>query len=223
MCSLDFPRAHACPLPGHHPTLPHPTPPEPPTVALLILGLILFLGGHAIAIVAPGQRAALLARLGRGPYMGLYSLVSAAGFVLVIYGFGAARADTVVLWNAPAFGRPLAVALNFVALILLGAYLVPAGRIKAAIGHPMMIGTALWSVGHLLANGTLADLVLFGSFLAWALADLASLYARDRAAGTVRVAGPPLNDAIAIGIGIALFAALVLFGHRYLFGVSPLG
>ena len=191
-------------------------------MALLIVGLVVFLGVHMVQAAAGGWRAGLIARVGEGPYKGLYSGVSLAGFVLIVWGFGIARHDTVVLWTPPGFAGAFASILNLAALIFIGAFLAPAGRLKAAVGHPMVIGTILWAVGHLIANGTLADVVLFGAFLAWAAVDLVTLYARDRAAAVVRAPGPEGNDAIAAGIGIVLWGAFILFAHRWLFGVSPL-
>lgn len=190
---------------------------------LLILGLILFLGIHTIQIAAPAQREAMIARMGLGPFRGLYSLVSIVGFVLIIWGFGLARADTVGVWSPPVWTRHLAIALNLVAFILLAVYGFPAGRIKAAIGHPMVTATVIWSAAHLLANGTLADIVLFGAFFVWAGADLVSLYARDRAEGIVRQPKAPMNDLYAVILGVVLWAVFLLFLHRWLFGVSPLG
>ncbi|MFO1183172.1 MAG: NnrU family protein [Bauldia sp.] len=192
-------------------------------MALLILGLILFLGTHSLMIAAPGLRASLVGRLGEQPFKGLYALLSLAGFVLIVIGFGQARADTVVLWNPPVWARHVTITLVLIAFVLLAAYGGPPGRIKPAVRHPMVVGTIVWAIGHLVANGTLADLVLFGAVLAWAVFDLVSLLARDRAVGRIPVAGPPVNDAVAIGLGVLLWAFFLFIGHRWLFGVSPLG
>jgi uncharacterized membrane protein len=189
---------------------------------ILILGLVLFLGAHSLQIVAADWRQAMLARLGEGPWKGLYSLVAAVGLVLIVWGYGLARQDPVVLWLPPEWLKHLAVALNLVAFVLFAAYLVPAGRMKARIGHPMVVAVKTWAFAHLLANGTLADVVLFGAFLAWAIADFISNRRRDRAEGRVRVAGPARNDALAVAIGVVIWAAFVWRLHQWLIGVSPL-
>ena len=189
---------------------------------VLILGLVLFLGIHSMQIVAADWRLTMIARLGEGPWKGLYSLVSAVGLVLLVWGYGLARQDPVVLWFSPLWLKHVAVALNLVAFILFAAYIVPAGRIGARIGHPMILAVKTWAFAHLLANGTLADVVLFGAFLVWALAAFRSSRQRDRAAGTVRVAGPARNDAIAVVVGALIWAAIVWLLHDWLIGVSPL-
>ena len=189
---------------------------------VLILGLLVFLGSHLVRVAADGWRSRMIARIGEGPWKGLYSLVSLAGLVLIVWGYGLARQEPVVLWDPPLWTRHVAVTLNLVAFILLAAFLVPAGWIKARLGHPMLLSVKVWAFAHLLANGTLADLLLFGSFLAWAIVDFAANRRRDRAQGTVRVAGPLRNDVIAVVVGVAIWAALVWRVHEWLIGVSPL-
>lgn len=189
---------------------------------VLILGLVIFLGLHSVRIFAEDWRRGMIRRLGEGPWKGFYSLASAVGLVLIVWGYGIARQDPTVLWTSPLWLRHVAVALNLLAFILFAAYLVPAGRIKARLGHPMVLSVKVWAVAHLFANGTLADLLLFGGFLAWAIADFAASRRRDRALGTVRVAGPPRNDAIAVGLGVVIWAAIVWRLHQWVIGVSPL-
>lgn len=189
---------------------------------VLILGLVIFLGAHSIRIFAEGWRRDLIARLGDGPFKGIYSLLSIIGFVLIIWGYGAARQDPVLLWVAPVWLKHLAVLLNLIAFVLIGFYAVPSGRIKARLGHPMILGVKVWAFAHLLANGTLADLILFGSVLVWAIADFAASRRRDREAGTVRIAGPAKNDAIAVLVGVVVWAVLVFGLHEWLIGVDPL-
>ncbi len=189
---------------------------------VLILGLIIFLGAHSARILAEDWRKTLIARLGEGPWKGIYSLASAVGLVLIVWGYGMARQDPILLWISPVWLKHLAVALNLVAFVLLGAYLVPAGRIKARLGHPMILAVKVWTFAHLLANGTLADLFLFGSFLVWAVTDFVASRRRDRATGMVRIAGPARNDIIAVVVGVAIWAVLVWGLHEWLIGVSPL-
>jgi uncharacterized membrane protein len=191
-------------------------------MAVLILGLVIFLGVHSVRIAAEDWRRWMIARLGEGPWKGLYSLVSILGFVLIIWGYGMARPDSAVLYEPPVWLKHTAVLLNLVAFILLGFYLVPSGRVKARLGHPMILGVKTWAFAHLLANGRVVDLVLFGGFLAWAILDFRASRVRDRAAGTVRIAGPARNDALAVAAGVLIWAAFLWRLHVWLIGVSPL-
>ena len=142
--------------------------------------------------------------------------------MLIVWGYGLTRLDPVVLWSPPVWTRHIAILLNLVAFILLAAFLVPPGRIKARLGHPMLLAVKVWALAHLLANGTLADLILFGSVLIWAIVDFAASRRRDRALGTVTSPVPRRNDAIAVGLGVVLWAAMVWRLHVWLIGVSPL-
>lgn len=189
---------------------------------VLILGLLIFLASHSVRIFGEGWRQGMVARLGEGPWKGIYSLVSLLSIVLIVWGYGLARLDPVVLWNPPVWSKHIAVTLNLVAFVLLAVFLVPSGRIKARLGHPMLLSVKVWAFAHLLANGTLADLLLFGSLLVWAVVDFAASRRRDRRNGTVRIAGPARNDAIAVALGVVLWAALVWRVHYWLIGVSPL-
>ena len=190
-------------------------------MTMLIAGLVLFLGTHSLAIVAPALRNRLAARLGEWPWKGLYSIVAVVGFVLVVVGFGAARGAPVVLYAPPAWLRSIAIVLLAPAFpMLLAAYLP--GHIQATLRHPMLAATKTWALAHLLATGRLADVVLFGAFLAWAVVDRISLGRRPAAAIRTLPAGR-FNDAIAVLVGLGLYAALLLGLHQRLFGVAPLG
>jgi uncharacterized membrane protein len=191
-------------------------------MAVLILGLLIFLGSHSVRIFGEGWRQGRIGRMGEGGWKGLYSLVSLVGLALIVWGYGLARLDPVVLWGPPVWTQHLAITLNLIAFVLFAAFLVPAGRIKARLGHPMILSVKVWAFAHLLANGTLADLLLFGSFLLWAIVDFAASRRRDRRLGTVRPAGPVRNDLIAVVLGVALWAAMLLRVHEWLIGVSPL-
>lgn len=190
-------------------------------MTLFLIGLILFLGIHSVSIVAPEWRNAQLANRGEPAWKGLYTLVSLIGFALLVYGYGLARQSPVVLYAPPMYLRHVALLLMVpVFPLLLAAYLP--GRIQAAAKHPMLLATKLWATAHLLANGTLADVLLFGGFLAWAVADRISL--KRRAPRTTPGAPPsPMNDAIALGGGLLLYFVFILWAHRWLMGVSPLG
>lgn len=189
----------------------------------LILGLLLFLGAHSVRIFADGWRSRQLARLGEGKWKGLYSVVSAIGFVLIIWGYGLARADPVLLWSPPLWTRHVAALLTVPAFMLLAAAYVPGTRIKARLGHPMVAGVKLWAFAHLLANGTLPAVVLFGAFLVWAVADFASARRRDRRAGTVYPPGSLVRDALAVVAGLVAWAAFAFLLHGWLIGVRPFG
>ena len=138
-------------------------------MTLLILGLILFLGMHSVRVFADDWRSAQIRRVGPQAWKGIYSVLSVAGFVLLVWGYGEARSAPVVLWTPPTGLRHLAALLTLVTFVLLAAAYVPGTRIKRAVGHPMVAGTKAWALAHLLSNGTLADVLLFGGFLAWAV------------------------------------------------------
>lgn len=191
-------------------------------MVVLVLGLVIFLGVHSVRVFGEGWRKQTIARVGEGPWKGLYALASIVGFILIVWGYGLTRLDPVVLWSPPVWTRHLAILLNLVAFILLAAYLVPAGNIKARLKHPMLLAVKTWAIAHLLANGTLADVILFGSVLIWAVLDFSASRRRDRALGTVYVAGPASRDAIAVGLGVVLWAAILWRLHVWLIGVSPL-
>ena len=190
-------------------------------MALFLVGLVLFLGVHSVAIVAPAWRDAQVARSERA-WKGAYSLLSIAGFALLLYGYGMARQTPVVLWAPPTALRHFALLLMLpVFPLFLAAYLP--GRIKSATRHPMLLSVKLWATAHLLANGTLVDVILFGAFLAWAVLDL--IAAKRRAVPRAIPGAPPsaLNDAIALVAGLAIYAAFLGGVHRWMIGVSPLG
>jgi uncharacterized membrane protein len=190
-------------------------------MALFLVGLVIFLGLHSVSIVAPAWRDAQVARLGEGAWKGLYSVVSIIGFVLMLYGYGIARQSPVVLYSPPAALRHLTLLLMLPVFPLFIAAYMP-GRIKRATKHPMLLAVKLWALAHLLANGTLNDVVLFGGFLAWAVIDHISV---KRRAGVRAVPGAPagpLNDVIVVIAGLGLYVFVLLWAHLRLIGVSPL-
>lgn len=187
----------------------------------LIIGLALFLGVHSVRIVADGWRSAMIERLGGNAWKALYSIVALLGLVLIVTGYGEARADPVLLWSPPVWARHLAALLTLVGFILLAAAYVPGNSIKAAVGHPMVAGVKVWAFAHLLATGTLAGAVLFGSFLAWAIVDFLSSRRRDRLSAVVRSGTLP-RALLATAVGVVLWAVFAFWLHRLLFGVAPL-
>lgn len=191
-------------------------------MTILILGLILFLGAHSTRIVAAGWRDAMIVKLGTNGWKGAMSVVSLAGLVLIVVGYAAARTEPVVLWSPPLWTRHAASLLTLAAFVLLAAAYVPLNRIKAAVGHPMVAGVKLWAFAHLLANGMLADVVLFGTILAWAIADFIAARRRDRAAGVVYNSAT-IPTVVTVLLGLALWAAFAFWLHRVLIGVAPFG
>jgi uncharacterized membrane protein len=192
-------------------------------MSLLILGLVLFLGTHSVRIVADDWRGARIARLGLMPWKGIYAVISIIGFVLIVWGYGQARGNPTVLYSPPVWTRHIAALLTVPAFILLVAAYIPGTRIKRAVGHPMVAAVKIWAFAHLLSNGTLADVVLFGAFLAWAVADYIAARRRDRAAGTVYAVGPVSRDIAAVAIGLAAWAAFAFWLHAAWIGVRPFG
>jgi uncharacterized membrane protein len=188
-------------------------------MTILIVGLILFLGIHSISIFAPAFRDGMAARFGAGPWRGVYSLISLVGFVLLIWGYGLARREPVVLYSPPFWTHYVTAVLMLPVFPLLFAPYLP-GRIKAALKHPMLVAVKLWAIAHLISNGTLADVVLFSAFLLWAVADRISY--KHRTQRPLRGAPPAArNDVIVVIAGLALYVAFVLWLHLKLIGVQP--
>lgn len=190
-------------------------------MAVLILGLIIFLGAHSVRIVAEPLRLRTIGRIGELPWKGLYSLVSLAGFVLIVIGYGEARQLGLPLYDPPTFTRHIASLLMLPAMVLLVAAYVPRNHLKARFGHPMLLAVKLWALAHLLSNGRAAEVLLFGAFLAWAVADFIAARRRDRAAATVYPAGEGLRTVIVVVAGVLLWAVFAAVLHQSLIGVAP--
>jgi uncharacterized membrane protein len=189
----------------------------------LIVGLVVFLGPHSIGILAPQWRAAQIGRLGAHRWKLVYSAASLIGLALVIWGYGLARADSTVLWTASAPLRHVTELLAVVAFILVAAAYVPGTHFKSALGHPMTAGVGVWALGHLLSNGSLRDVILFGAFLAWSIVVFATRRRRDREAGVTYPPGHGKRDAIAIVAGVVVALVFARFLHGPLIGVRPFG
>jgi len=203
-------------------------------MALLILGLVLFLGAHSTRIFAENWRQAVLERLGEKAYKGVYTLVSLLGFGLIIYGFDQVRWDSPALWMPPVWVKHVAALLMLLSLVLLACAHAPRNAIKAKLHHPMVLSVKVWALAHLLANPRVADLVLFGAFLLWSVLNFRAARKRDRLAAALAQetgeAGTLLVTEVsaaatwrAVGIGVVVWAVLLSRGHEWLFGVSPLG
>lgn len=187
---------------------------------VLVIGLIVFLGIHSILIFKPGLNQRMIAQYSENAWKGSYSVISIVGFVLIVYGYGLARQAPSMAYIPPSGLRHLTHLLMLPVFILLFATYFP-GRIKSAIKHPMLWATILWAVAHLLSNGTWADVLLFGGFLVWAVADLVSMSKRPpKAIPTL----PPkrFNDLICIVGGLVVYALFFGVLHRWLIGVAPM-
>lgn len=190
---------------------------------VLVIGLLIFLGVHSTRMFAPQWRAKKIDKMGLGGWKAAYSIAAIVGLVMIVWGYGQARLDPTWLWVPPVWTRHLAALLTIPAFILLVATYVPHTHIKARVGHPMLLGVKFWAIAHLLANGTLADLLLFGGFLAWAVPLYIVSRKRDRMAGVRYPAGRISRDAIAVVVGLALWVAFALWLHVLLIGVKPFG
>ncbi len=203
-------------------------------MALLTLGLVLFLGAHSTRIFAENWRQAALERLGEKAYKGAYALVSLVGFGLLIVGFDQVRWDSPAMWTPPVWVKHVAALLMLLSLVLLASAYAPRNAIKAKLHHPMVLSVKVWALAHLLANPRVADLLLFGAFLLWSVLNFRAARKRDRLAaasaqetgGAGRLPAPQVSLAAtlrAVGIGVVVWAILLSHGHVWLFGVSPLG
>ena len=188
-------------------------------MTLLIVGLVLFLGVHSVSIIARGWRDGMVERLGEGPWKGLYSLVSLVGFGLVIYGWTQARLSPVLIWMPPAGLRHAVMLLMLPVFILLLAVYLPGRISRMAGGHPMLLATKIWASSHLLANGYLHEMLLFGGFLVWGVADRISMKRRGPGPAAGAAEGGR-NDVLAVIGGLALYAVTVLWGHQWFAGVG---
>ncbi|MET1415097.1 NnrU family protein [Roseibium sp. HPY-6] len=192
-------------------------------MSLLIAGIILFFGMHVVPML-PAVRSGLSERLGENAYKGLFALVSAVGLGLLIYGYGAARADgPPLVYDPPIWLHHVTMLLMVPVFIFLVAAYVPS-KIKRALKHPMLVAVKLWALSHLLTNGDLASVLLFGSFFLWAVADRISVKKRGPGAGQGPAVGEPgkYSDVIVILIGLALYGLFVWKLHVLLIGV-PVG
>ena len=188
-------------------------------MTILILGLLLFLGTHSVRIVADDWRSAQVARLGLKRWKAIYTVLSLAGLVLIVWGYGLARVAAGELWVSPHWLRIVAAVLMLVAFILLTAVYVPRNRIKTAVGHPMVAGVKVWALAHLLTNARAVDLLLFGAFLLWAVLSFRAARARDRANPPPPVAGTWVRTVLVVVAGAAAWLLFASYLHPMLIGV----
>ena len=192
-------------------------------MTILILGLVIFLGLHSVRVFAEGWRNGVRTRLGENAWKGLYSLASILGLALIVWGFGLARQQPVLLWSPPLWTRHLAALLTLAAFVMLAAAYVPGNAIKARLHHPMILGVKTWALAHLLANGRLAGVLLFGSFLAWAVLSFRAARQRDRAGHITYPPGRTGPTLVTVVVGLAAWAGFAFWAHAAWIGVRPFG
>ncbi|HSW16277.1 MAG TPA: NnrU family protein [Ramlibacter sp.] len=190
---------------------------------LLLLGLVVFLGVHSVRITAEGWRTRTISRMGENPWKMAYTVLSLVGFGLIVWGYGLARQAPVTLWTPPRGMSHLAGLLMLVSFVLLAAPYVPRNGIKARLHHPMLLSVKVWALAHLLANGTVADVVLFGSFLVWAALCFRAARQRDRAADVRYAPGTTRGTLITVAVGIVAWVVFAFWAHGPLIGVRPFG
>jgi uncharacterized membrane protein len=190
---------------------------------LLIIGLILFIAAHSTRIFTDDWRSRTLERLGEKPWKGFITVVSVVGFVLMMIGYGQARLVPEPLWEPPLFTRHIAILLNLFAFLLLTAAYVPRNIIKAKIGHPMVAGVKIWALAHLIANGNVADVILFGSLLVWAVLNFRASRQRDRINEVVYAPATVIGTMATLAIGTIVWYVFLQWLHVRWIGVSPLG
>ncbi len=189
----------------------------------LVAGLLIFLGVHSVRIFADDWRSARIAGLGALAWKGMYSVVSIAGFALIVSGYGLAREAPVTLWNPPSWTRHLTALLTLPVFTLLAAAYVPGSHIKAKFKHPMMLGIKLWALAHLMSNGRLDDVLLFGGFALWSALAFRAARQRDRQSGVTYQATGIARDLAVIAIGLVVWVAFAFNLHGTLIGVRPFG
>lgn len=189
----------------------------------LILGLFIFLGVHSVRIVADPWRTQVRARRGEAVYKATYSVLSLLGFALIVWGFGVARETPVMLWNPPLGMRHAASLLTLVAFVLLVAAYVPRNAVRARVHHPMVLGVVAWALAHLLATGSVAHVLLFGTFLLWGVLSFLAARRRDRLAGTRYPGGTGAGTTLTLVVGLVAWAAFAFVLHGWLIGIRPLG
>lgn len=190
---------------------------------VFLSGLLLFLGVHSLRMVAPDWRERVLRERGQGIWKGVYTLLSLLGFALLCWGYGLARQPAQMLWIAPAGLRHFSALLVLLGFVLLVAAYIPKNLLKSKLRHPMVLGVLLWSSGHLLANGSLVDVLLFGSFLAWAWACYRVSRQRDIANQVVYPAGKWAPTVVTLVLGLLFGVLFAKYLHPLLIGVAPLG
>ncbi len=188
-------------------------------MTLLVAAIVIFFGIHLVPTMT-GLRDRLIGRIGQSGYRVLFALLSTASLVLLIFAF--TKAPVVTVWSPPDWARWVAIVLMLPAFIFLVAAYVP-GKIKAKLKHPFLVAIKTWALAHLIANGDLASMILFASFLAYAVYDRISLkHRQETRLIPIPASGPPLNDVVAVALGTVLYLVTLFWLHQLLIGVSPI-
>jgi uncharacterized membrane protein len=190
-------------------------------MALFLIGLVIFLGSHSCRIFAESWRNNMIDRIGEVKWKGLYTIISLIGFIIMVIGYGQARQNTVVLWQPNIALIYIALALNLVAFIFLAGSSPSNNAIRLKLKHPMILGVKVWALAHLLSNGTLVNLILFGAFLIWAVLDFRSARKRPIHIPEKAIVSTKAT-VITIAFGVILWIIFIFGLHQYLIGVSPL-
>ncbi len=189
---------------------------------IFILGLIIFLGTHSIRIFFEAWRIKQIHALGEKKWKGIYSLLSLIGFVLIIIGYNQTKLSNIVIWNAPLWTWHITILLNLIASILITASYVPNNAIKVKLYDPMILGVKTWAFAHLISNGTLVGIILFGSFLIWAIVDYKSCRTRRLSITTESIYLSSVMTAVTLVIGIIVWAVILFYGHELIIGINPI-
>jgi len=190
-------------------------------MTLLVLGIVIFFGVHSVRVFADEWRSRQIAARGEQTWKMLYSIASVVGIVVLGWGFAQTRKAPIALWTPPHWTYPITAALVLVSFVLFAAAYVRGNRIKARIGHPQSAGVKTWAFAHLLSNGNLGDVLLFGAFFVWAILAFAAARKRDRIAGTTYPVGPVAKDVTTVVAGVVAWLVFGFWLHAWLFGVRP--
>ncbi|WP_133010237.1 NnrU family protein [Marinomonas flavescens] len=189
----------------------------------LVIGLVIFFGLHSIHIFAPEWRDRNMAKSGAMRWRIRFGLISLLAIASIIIGYMQLRPSPIWLWYPPAWTHQISAVLMLISFYFAAAAIIPGTKVKSMIGHPLLIAIKVWALAHLISNGTLADVILFGSFLIWAIVSFAVARRRDRAAGVEKPIYIGVHmDLAAFVLTMVCWFAMVFFLHKLLIGVSPL-
>jgi uncharacterized membrane protein len=192
-------------------------------MTILFIGLLIFLGIHSSRIFAETARQKFIAQRGENAWKGIYTVVSFIGLGLIVWGYGLARQQPIVLWNPPVGTRHIAALLTLIAFILVASTYFKQSWMRVRFQHPMVLGVKVWALSHLLSNGTLADVLLFGGFLVWAVLCFIASKKRDRLLKTQYPAAQAKATILAVVAGVIGWLVMAMWLHGLLIGVKPFG
>lgn len=188
----------------------------------LVIGLFLFLGIHSVRIFADPFRTAFVEAQGVGKWKGLYSIISILGFVLIVVGYGQAKVENVVIWTPPLWTWHVTISLTLIAFVFMTSAYVPNNAIKAYLKDPMILGVKTWAFAHLISQGSLAGMLMFGCFLIWAIFDFKSCRARRAGIEAIEQNSSKLMTLMTLLVALALWVIMLFYGHALIIGIHPL-